>query len=115
MGDDKSTKRLPRRYPFGLAVLAFALFFWLSLNFMLVGFPDRFMSELDTAEVQLVDIFNRISLVMALWCFGLGIAAGRWEIRKPFIFTCAVYAAVIIVSLAIDQYFRTHLMGSTGG
>jgi uncharacterized membrane protein len=74
-------QRLARRYPFGLAVLILALFFWLSLNIMLDGFPDGYISDLGRAEHRLIDIFDSISLAMAAWCVLLGVAAGRLNVR----------------------------------
>jgi hypothetical protein len=115
MTEAAGRSRLARRYPFGVAVLCLALAFWLSLNTMLDGFPDHYMSTLDAAEDQLVGVFNWISVAMAAWCMGLGIVAGRVEIRKPFFYVGTFYVAVIVVSLLIDMYFRATLMDSRGG
>jgi hypothetical protein len=114
MTEDGGSKRLARSYPFGLAVLVLALFFWSSLSLALVGFPDRFMSDLDEAEVPLFGVFNWISLAMALWCICLGIAAGRWKIRKPFFYACAFYSAAGVVTLLIDLFCRATLIDGKG-
>jgi hypothetical protein len=115
MTETADRNRLARRYPFGVAILCLALAFWLSLNTMFDGFPDHYMSDLDAAEDQLVVIFNWISIAMAAWCVCLGVVAGRCEVRKPFLYACALYSAVIFVSLLIDLHFRATLMDSRGG
>jgi hypothetical protein len=112
---ERAGQTLARRYPFGIAVAVFILRIWLGLSTMLDGFPDGYMSELDRAEDQLVVVFNWISLAMAVWSLCLGVAAGRREIRKQFLYACALYSAVIFVSLLIDLYFRATLMDSRGG
>ncbi len=115
MTDGAGRSSLARRYPFGVAILCLALAFWLSLGTMLDGFPDNYMSPLDSAEDRLVSVFNWISVAMTVWCTGLGIVAGRVEIRKPFFYAGVLYWAVIVVSLLIDLHFRATLMDSRGG
>jgi hypothetical protein len=96
-------------------ILSQTLRIWLALSTMLDGFPDGYRSELDRAEDQLVVVFNWISLAMTVWCLCLGVVAGRRAIRKPFLYACALYAAVIFVSLLVDLFFRATLMDSRGG
>jgi hypothetical protein len=116
MIEDTDRKRLARRYPLILAVLIFALAFWLSLTTMLDGFPDRFMSEQDAAEDQLIGVFNWISDATGVWFVCLAIAAGRLNVRKIHFASAMFYLAVIVIALLIDLYFRDgHLMDSRGG
>jgi hypothetical protein len=115
MTEAAGRSRLARRYPFGVAVAVFALVVWLDLGIMLDGFPDGFMSDLDRAEHGLTVVFDRIGLAMVFWCMCLGVVAGRWDVRKLFLYACALYSAVIFVSLLIDLYFRATLMDSRGG
>ena len=116
MAAGTSDKTIPRRYPFALAFICFVSVIYLNIFFlMLAGFPDGFLSELDRAEVQLVQIFNRISEAMGPWCIFVGIVAGRMQIRKPFFVSCALYCAAIAAALLIDLYFRNTLMDSRGG
>ncbi len=116
MAAGTSDKTIPCAFPFAMAFICSVSVIYLNICFlMLAGFPDGFLSELDRAEVQLVQIFNRISEVMGPWCIFAGIVAGRVRIRKPFFVSCALYCAAIAAALLIDLYFRNTLMDSTGG
>ena len=115
MSGNDHTGRLPRIYPFAVAVFAFVTAFWLSFATMLVGFPDSSFTELDRAELPLVSAFNWISLAVAAWCVCLGLAASRYRVRTAFFMTCALYAAVILASLLFDLFFRATLMDGKGG
>jgi hypothetical protein len=102
--------------PMCLAILMFALTVHLYMkSVFLLGFPDGFIAELDGAEATLVTVFNWITILMALWFIYLGIVAFRRDIRKRFFISCAIYSAVIAVSVAVDLYFRAHLTDSAGG
>lgn len=115
MSGDDNMRKLSRRYPFGVAVIALATALWLVVANMYVGFPDSSYTDLDRAELPLVSVFNWISIAVASWCICLGAATGQWQVRRAFFYTCALYAAVIFLSLLLDLFFRATLFDGRGG
>ena len=112
----ESAKRLSPIYPFVFALLCFALPVYVELTYVyMLGFPDGFVTELDRAREEMAAWFDRISLASGVWSIYLGIEALHEQVRKRFLSTAAFYLAVIAAALAIDEYFKAHLVGGGGG
>ncbi|MGM5025086.1 hypothetical protein AB8B02_02565 [Tardiphaga sp. 862_B3_N4_1] len=103
-------------YPFAAACLLFALTFWLYMTrVMWLGFPDGFIAELDAAEAILVTWFNWFSIALGIWFVILGIRSFRNDIGRWSSYSCLLFVSVVVISLAIDRYFRSFMMDSAGG
>jgi hypothetical protein len=103
-------------YPFALAGLMFAAAIRIDWVFVTwAGFPDGFMSELDLAERQLGVYLVRFSLAIAIVFLGLGAWSFRADVKKPLIYASLLVLLVAAASVALDLYFRSYMMDSTGG
>ncbi|WP_441231792.1 hypothetical protein AB7828_28330 [Tardiphaga sp. 215_C5_N2_1] len=103
-------------YPFAAACLLFALTFWLYMTrVMWLGFPDGFIAELDAAEAILVTWFNWFSIALGIWFVILGIRSFRNDIGRWSLYSSLLFVSVVVISLAIDRYFRSFMMDSAGG
>jgi len=108
--------RLCRRYPFGVALLAFLVPAYLHLTFIfMAGFWDGFISELQRAEIPLFTWFDRFSVIMGFWFVLLGLLARRKDVRTVFLYSCIVYLLVALCVIETDQHYRAHLFDDRGG
>lgn len=102
--------------PICLALLIVAVVAVLYMNvFLLLGFPDGFVSELDAAEAKLFTAFSWLSIGMSVWLIYLGVAARKQNVGKRLAASCILYCAVVASVLLVDQDFRAHLVDSAGG
>jgi hypothetical protein len=79
------------------------------------GFPDGSATELEAAEAQLASGFIGFSKVIGVWLIFLAFLSRRRPIGRLFAFTCSAQVAVVVVCLAVDQYFRAVVNGGAGG
>ena len=112
----ESAKRLSPIYPFGFAFLCFALPIYVELTYVyMLGFPDGFVTELDSAEEKLAAGRRRESFALSVWSIYLGIEALHEQVRQRVLYTAVFYLIAIAAAIAIDTYFQAHLMGGGGG
>jgi hypothetical protein len=103
-------------YPAALAILLLIGVFVSYVFFiMFAGFPDNGMSEQEAANIQLLSVFNWLSVALASWFLALAFLGRKRDIDRLFMSGCAVYAAAIVVALGIEAYILTNLMDSRGG
>lgn len=105
-----------RFYSFALACLMFAISQQLFENYILwFGFRDRSVSELDFAEHTLANCFVWFSIAMGVWFLSLGLLSFRVEIKKQLMCACILFLFAAAISIALDLYFRSYMMDSSGG
>jgi hypothetical protein len=103
-------------YPFALACLMVAIAFELYMRCVfLLGFPDRFIAELDGAEAELATWFNWFCLAMAVWFVFLGWLSFRADIKRKLTYSCVLFLLVAGAAVALDLHFRSHMVDSRGG
>jgi len=108
--------RIRRRYPFGLALFALLVAFYLWSQFIyMAGFWDGFISDLQRAEIPLFGLFNRLSLLMSCWFVFLGFMARRRDITTLFFYSCVIYLLLVLFVVEIDQNYRAYLFDDRGG
>ena len=108
--------RLKPIFPFvlGLALLPTAFFLEMS-NVVMLGFPDGATTEYDVAAARTVWVFDRFTVVVALWLIGLSFWARRGNATRAFVATVAIYAVAIALLQALDRYYAATLPGPWGG
>jgi hypothetical protein len=98
----------------GIAVIGIAL--WLYVSYvMFAGFPDSFFTELDQAELPLIMAFNWFSVLIGLWFLYLALLSHSKDVGMRLVWSLGAYAAIALAALALDYYFRLHLMDAAGG
>ncbi len=80
-----------------------------------LGFPDGFITELGHAERKLACIFIGLNIFSASYFFFLGMVAHKKAIGNKLLVAMALYAIFIIAIFLVDNYYRSHLIGSGGG
>jgi hypothetical protein len=101
-------------YVMGCVALALSFLAYAEYIHML-GFPDGFISELQSAQRRLAYIFIGISVILGLRFLYLGSIASREEISKRLFTAIFVYLISIVGVLLVDYYYRSYLPGSVGG
>jgi NO-binding membrane sensor protein with MHYT domain len=94
----------------GLALLATAGFLEMSYVDML-GFPDGATTEYDVAVARAVWVFDRFTVVVALWLVVLSFWSRRRHATRALLATVVIYAAAIALLQAVDRYYAATLPG----
>jgi hypothetical protein len=116
MGEGGAVMKIKPIFPATFAVLlplgvGFSYIFFM----MFAGFPDGFTSEQETANLQVLTVFNWFSIALAGWFAVLAILGLTRDIARPFLWGCAAFGTASVIALAIVSYVVTHLMDSAGG
>lgn len=94
---------------FGAAILVYQRFVYR------LGFPDGFISELESAERNLAFVFIGVSLAAGAFCVYLGRAKARMNVGVKLSAVIVLYSISMLCLYLTDNYFRSHLAGSAGG
>lgn len=97
------------------AFLVIALSGLIYLEVQGLGFPDKFLTELDRAKKLLGLIFLSVSLPIALWLGWLSRVAVRQPIGRLLCSTILGYGAFLLILLGIYGYLRQTLDAGGGG
>lgn len=107
------TETLNPVYPISCALLCLILVVYAEISYVfMLGFPDHFVSELDSAEEKLAIWFQRVSFIIALWFVYVGFFS---RMRKLFFYSVCLYLLLLGIAVSIDLYFHMNLMDSRGG
>ncbi|MDX6696252.1 MAG: hypothetical protein QOF02_3855 [Blastocatellia bacterium] len=99
-----------------IGCVALALPFLVYMEYIyLLGFPDGFITELESAEQSLAYIFIGISAASASCFVYLGAVASRKSIGRKLSVAVALYILFIVIIYSIDYYYCLHLMNGVGG
>jgi hypothetical protein len=106
-----AVKGLRPAYPFGFALLCFALMLYTAYEYIYMrGIPADRINNVDAAWKSLALWFEGISLAVAVWFIYLGNAAARTQIKGRFWLGVVLYIGVVLAMLFIGSIMAADLL-----